>query len=341
MDYDRYEVSKEHEEKSKSIFRYRGKMTSLTELTLSDNSFRLREFHTRTVLIEEAGKKTVRKIAATEEAVTFLKAITMREKANSLYFKEHFDVLCGDLEGDYIEYEYMPYESLYRKIAFELRENRHDKANELLRLYVQKVYSLKALRTYPRQFFSMVAQVGIENCKTEIECLSRGILDLVPRNILVDRSRWIVIDNEWSFDFPAPRVFVIFRAIRELAVLIQREIRMSTSAFNPAVAVFGRGVQTLYIPVDWLAYITDTHINLNRMLQWELGFERYVTGSYPEAGGRIKRRQKVRSSFPRWQFADDAGFLGKLLQVLKGVPGASKVVHFLERQSRSWRSWLT
>ncbi len=59
-------------------------MTSLTELTLSDNSFRLREFHTRAVLIEEAGKKTVRKIAATEKAGTFLKAITMREKANSL-----------------------------------------------------------------------------------------------------------------------------------------------------------------------------------------------------------------------------------------------------------------
>jgi hypothetical protein len=230
----------------------------------------------------------------------------------------------------------MPYESLYKRVAFELRKSRHDKANELLRLYVQKVYSLDTLRTYPRQFLSMIAQVGNENCRTEIECLSRGILDLMPRNIMVDGSRWIVIDNEWSFDFPTPRIFLLFRAIRELAVLIQREIRMSTNALNPAVAVFGRGVQTLYIPVDWLGYITDTNINLNRMLEWELGFEQYVTGFYPEAGGRIKRRQKIRSSFPRWRFATDAGFSGKLLQILKGIPGASKVFHFLERLSRSW-----
>jgi len=267
------------------------------QLILADNSYRLRQFQTRTILTEDSGKKVVRKLAITEEADTFLKTIAMRERANAKYLKGYFDVLCGHLKANCIEYEYLPYQSLHQKIQLELRENRVDKADELLKIYVQKVRALNRLHICPEEFLSMVSQGAVENYKLEVDCLSRGLLDLTPKNILVDTNKWIVVDNEWSFDFPVPMVFILFRAIEEMVIALQDEIRRCTKKIRPAVGILARGLRTYYFPEGWVKCVADTHISFAQMLQWEAGFQRYVTGSTDTITFRIRENPKIRTRF--------------------------------------------
>jgi hypothetical protein len=287
---------------------------------LADNSWRAKEFRTRTILVEADGKKVVRKLALTQEANIFLKAVAMREQANAKYLNDHFDVLCGQLKGDFIEYEYLPCESLEQKVRLELTKKRFDKANELLGLYVQKVHALKKLRASPRKLLSMVGQDTIENRTLEIDCLLPGLLDLTPRNILLDGDRWIVVDNEWSFDFPIPVVFLLFRAIREVVFEFQHEIRRCTKKTCPAVGILARGLRTYYCPADWIKYTADTHLTFTQMLRWEMGFQRYISGSKGGTVGHIKVNPTIKTHFSALYECINSVIIGVLSYLLREIP---------------------
>lgn len=310
---------------------YNEKSISSTAQILADNSWRLRKFRTQTILMEKFGKKVVRKYAATEEANSFLKTIVMRERANAKYLKDHFDVLCGKLQGDYIEYEYMPCQSLKQKIAFELRENQCSKADELLRLYVQKVHALNKLHVCPKEFLSMVTQDTVENYNLEFDCLSRGLLDLTPRNILVEGSKWIVVDNEWSFDFPVPVVFTLFRAIGEMMIELQDEILRCTKKTRPAVGILARGLRTYYLPQVWVKYISDNPVSFQQMLKWEMGFQRYVTGSSSATVSHLKMNPRTKIHFPFWRLRSNIVTIRSMSDFLHYVPVVRQLGHFFER----------
>lgn len=264
---------------------------------LADNSWRLPNFRTRTVLFEEAGQKLIRKYAAAEEAKPFIKNIAEIEKANSEYLKGQFDVLYGRLEDNYIEYEYLPYPSLHQKIAGELKQGSFEKADELLSLFIQKIQALNKVNTCPREFLKMVAPSTAENNRLQVDCLSQGVLDLTPKNILVDTNKWIVVDNEWSFDFPVPVIFIMFRAIRALAFALQPEIRKTASGANPVAGIFAGRFRTYYVPILWMKYITYYGISLWKMFRWETGFQRYVTGSTGTLAFRVRENPNIRTRF--------------------------------------------
>ncbi len=302
------------------------------DITLADNPWRSSKFRTRTVLMEESGKKVVRKVADTKDANEFLRDIATRERANAVYLKEHFDVLCGNLEDNCVKYEYVPYESLSRKIASELRGNHYDKANELLALYVRKVHSLAKLYICPKEFISMVTQQeATEDYELELDCLSRGLLDLTPQNILLDGNRWVVIDNEWSFDFPVPAVFILFRAVVEMVVELQHEIRRCTRKDNPAVGIFSRGLRTYYFPENWVKYISDARISFERMLRWEAGFRQYIAGSDGDTIGCIKVTPNIRTHLLTCQFRNNIVNAASVSQFLKKLPIIRQLIYCFKR----------
>jgi hypothetical protein len=158
------------------------------------------------------------------------------------------------------------------------------------------------------------------------------LLDLTPRNIFVDDKRWIVIDSEWSFDCPVPVAFVLFRAIREMAVLLQSEIRQTTSASNPAIGLFRRGLNTYYVSVEWANEIMRAGIDLHRMLRWELGFQRYVAGTNVDTVGTIRRHPKIRVGF-----SGESKISRIVERLIKAVPGMCKLVYFFEKKVVYWR----
>ncbi len=297
---------------------------------VADKSSRLPVFRTHTVITEENHKKVVYKYASTEEAMAFLKLIVDKEKKTADYLRGKFDLLYGTLEGDRIKYEYLPYQSLQDHIAEHLRRGKHGLADKLLQTYVDKLNSIAGVKIFPDEFYkNIVGQV--DHAGLQIDCLSPGLPDLTPRNILINGKKWIVIDNEWSFDFPIPRIFTLFRAIKETSVKIQHEIRQCTNKTYPAMGIFARGLQTYYFPKSWVKYITDRYISIAQMLRWEKGFQHYVKGVDSETVGRIKMRYRTKVHFSPWCLRNDICAIENISRSIKRLPGMRRLVHFSER----------
>jgi hypothetical protein len=157
------------------------------------------------------------------------------------------------------------------------------------------------------------------------------LFDLTPRNILVDGERWIVIDSEWSFGFPIPAAFILFRAIKEMVIELQYEIRRHTGKTRPVAGVFARGLRTYYLPQNWVEYFSDSNISFVQMLKWELGFRRYITGTAKGTVGRIKLNPKTKTYFSSQQLKSDIGIIERLSRLLKKLPGLRRLVYFFER----------
>lgn len=270
---------------------------SVFQTILSDNVCRIGKFATRTSLAEINGKKVVYKTAITKDARPFLKQVIEREKENLGYLEGQFEVLCGTLEDGRIEYEYLPYPSLQDLIATHLRKGDWRNANELVTEYKNRVLALEKVKTTPKEFLEDIAFGSDGNLN--VCCLSRGLLDLIPSNILVSSDKWIVIDNEWSFDFPVPVAFVLFRAIRTLAISLQRDIRKATCRGNPALGMFKLGFSTYYVPSSWAKSIGDDYMKIFQMNQWEMGFQWYVLGVKSSLSSRVEVTPKQRTHFSK------------------------------------------
>ena len=212
-----------------------------------------------------------------------------------------------------------------------MRQDNYDIANELFESYVNKLNSLGRALVVPEEFLRRIAAEADDN-ELRMDCLSRGLLDLTPRNIFVDGDRWIVIDNEWSFDFPVPAIFLLFRTIREMSTMLQPEIRKNTNKNNPAAGLFVRKLSTYFAPVAWTKHITDAGISLSRLLRWEDGFQKFVTGKDNSWLGRIKSNYKIRTNFPVRKIPGDKQYITQLKELLKKVPGIHQIAGFLDRK---------
>lgn len=304
---------------------------------LADTSYRLRRFRTRTTLVREQGRDVVYKRAATEEARTFLELISIRERENAEYLQGHFHVLCGGLRKDRIVYEYLPQPSLAQSIGLELGSGHCDKADELLGLYVRKIHALERGRVCPSEFLSVIAGENPRGDGPSVDCLSRGLLDLTPRNILVDGERWVVVDNEWSFEFPVPIVFLLFRAMRELCLLHQPEIRRTTGIHRPAVGLLATGLRTCYFPKPWIEWCKDPQISFSRMLRWEAGFRKYVAGSAYQSPGHVRRWPREMTRLRPSRGENSGGAITAVRRALQRSPGAHQLAHLAERLLLSGR----
>lgn len=205
-------------------------------------------------------------------------------------------------------------------IAEHLCQGNHRAANKMFQRYIDKIKSLEKSQVFPREFLrEIVGDTKIHNI--EVESLSRGLIDLTPRNIFVDGDRWIVLDNEWSFDFPIPLGFIIFRAVREMSFNLQYEIRKSTEEQNPAIGVFARKFRSYYVPSFWLNYFADNDLSFRQMLRWELGFQEYVTGSSKSTLGKIKLFRRTKTQLPEWRRYKKERSHRVMLQIIKKVFG--------------------
>lgn len=297
---------------------------------ITENLCRLEKFQTKTVLSSENGHQVIRRCPVTETARPFINTIAHREKASQEYLKGHFDVLCGVLEDGCLKYDYLPYQSLLRIIETQFRQNCPSMVDKTVRAYVNKIKALQSTYTVPEDFYQTIG-LGNAYDNTRLLCLSRGLLDLTPRNILANGEHWIAIDFEWAFDFAVPMAFVLFRAIKEIVVELQYEIRRHTGRTRTAVPIFARGRKTYYFPESWVEYIVDNHISFAQMLRWEMGLQQYVAGSSSDTAGRVIMRHRTKFHFSVLRSRGDIRIVESASHFLKKLPFMRRLVHFSER----------
>ena len=97
-----------------------------------------------------------------------------------------------------------------RKLDQLLAQGKLSELEELFFYYLKKVQNLHSTDTFIKTP-EFVQVFGDAELTGEYSCAKMSNIDLVPANILILKDRQVVIDYEWTFDFPVPAGFILYR----------------------------------------------------------------------------------------------------------------------------------
>ena len=169
-------------------------------------------FKIKTVIEQdENGARYVKKYALTEAAKTHIEDIKRHEAhlaqctvGTKLIFNH-----CRLGDG-YIDCDYVKGEPLSLILNRKIMQKDEDGALKLIQEYCSQ---LQQIATEPfvvtEEFEQVFGKVKFD--REQKSCKVTDI-DLIFSNILADGNNWNVIDLEWTFDFPVPVNFLIYRA---------------------------------------------------------------------------------------------------------------------------------
>ncbi len=148
------------------------------------------------------------------------------EKLCDCYDDENI-AFCGcRREREGVSFSFVPGTTLQELLEQALRGHRDAWIEEILRDYCKRIWSLGGSRPFAAttEFCEIFgSEPNTEEVLGGLECPLYCDVDLIFSNILVETDRekllspermvWQVIDYEWSFGFPLPKAFVLYRAM--------------------------------------------------------------------------------------------------------------------------------
>lgn len=201
--------------------------SQLSYVKFSEN--RSHEFSIYTEITKEADRCRVRKYASDDGAKPHIaKLKQLEEGLKETYAEGGLSVApCRVAEdASWVEFEFIDGDScadelygLWReRIAF------NDKLDEFVGLITSgSQQDFVFTDEFDRVFMSKLNECNIGRADAETllqnaKSLDVTDIDLIPDNVITNQSGSYIIDYEWSFDFPVPVKFVVYRVIRYLKV---------------------------------------------------------------------------------------------------------------------------
>ena len=174
---------------------------------------RSKAFDIRTdILIDEHKKKTVRKVPCYEEGISHVNNIKRWYDELSRMFQgtkisvNHCALTEEGVELEYLEGMYTLEEGLHHL----WQSGKKEKAMKYLNIYIEII---RESATEPFKMTDEFREIlGEPDLPADLYSMPVSDIDMVLGNILVGKG-WNLIDYEWTFAFPIPVDFVIFRVV--------------------------------------------------------------------------------------------------------------------------------
>ena len=172
------------------------------------------EFNIRTDIIEtDSGERCVEKAAYSETAQKHIESL---EKWHQVFEKQYKNTkFCANhcqWVGKKLRFEYLEGQTLENLIDEYGKKDEGQKVLDLLYTYQEELR-----KAYPEEPFVRTEQFEKIFGEADVPAgvmASRNInIDLIFQNIILCAEKWNVIDYEWTFDFPIPVNFVLYRAL--------------------------------------------------------------------------------------------------------------------------------
>ncbi len=177
------------------------------------------KFRIRTDLeIAEDGERVIVKVPVTREAAEHLESMSRSgERLSTLFSGSKFLVnrvkRINDGEGRLrrLEFEFLSGPTLSDELHICRIENRTDDALMVIRSYCDTLRNLRDLSPFERtdRFDRIFGEIEVPENTLSMPVTN---VDLTFDNLIISGG-WNMIDYEWTFDFPVPLDFVIYRAI--------------------------------------------------------------------------------------------------------------------------------
>ena len=273
------------------------------------SSSRKKEFQLNTALEKKNGRFVVNKIPNCPEAVPFLHSLLDKYDL-LLQGSLPFDVIKSyRSNGDTISFEYTDAPSLQHKLLCALKSGNKVEFENLIAFYVRIVRDIKSVSSRTDEQF---ASIFGKSEFTEMPCCEAGCLDLNFDNIFLRDKKPVLIDYEWTFNFPIPADYIIFRALY---------------AFY---AHFNNFKPNSLLPLgEILSNLSISEALQREFLAFELNFQNYVSGKK-----EIFNKEKLFQAF-RNKTADIKPLtLDEKLSMLKSQ------IAVLEQEAQSKNAWI-
>lgn len=218
------------------------------------------EFSLRTEIWEDdKNKKSVRKVAATTEGQNHIEHIYQyMQQLNKLYDGTRISVNKGILTNEGISLEYLEGITLEQILDQHISEKNYDAVWTVLEQYL---HILK--RTGKEEFVKtseFIHVFGDIDLPPGLMCPSINNIDAICSNIIVGNDgKWRMLDYEWSFEFPIPVNYQIYRVLKYF-------LYTSTS-------------RAILIPMNYFERMGITEQEIVLYDEMEVHFQQYIQGS--------------------------------------------------------------
>ena len=164
------------------------------------------------ILEDELGNKKIEKVALVAEAQQHINSIkNSSEKLKEIYQDDELYIPKCELKGDIAELEYVEGITLSEIIEDYYDRHEHKQVKNLLKEYDKRISSNNSIPfTITSDFEKVFGKVSFEE---ELQAIPIGDIDIIFDNIIVQADKWNIIDYEWTFEFPIPVKFIIYRAL--------------------------------------------------------------------------------------------------------------------------------
>jgi hypothetical protein len=256
------------------------------------NRWRCEEYRVERRVELRGQKKVFVRRATNELSAKFLSDVYYRERFAAQAFQGKAEVVGGEWENDKLVYRYLHEPTLEEKISAAIEANEEGFGSALVKEYVAFVRSLPTTLCVPSAFYDFINYSATSSL---LECLTFGPYDCIPRNVIIGRDRWKILDLEWTFEFPLPQKFVLWRGLLSLLRALQGHIQAHVSQQSPVFLLQGHGRSRIYLPCAWYEAFEVKTMDLETYGLWDQLFYRKVLISEPTKPNRVRLNGEPRA----------------------------------------------
>lgn len=182
---------------------------------------RAARFGIRTDILQRPdGTRQVRKIALKRAGNGHIEHICHAfELLCGVYGEETIKICPCEKAGDAVYFPFLQGKTLQREMEQCVKRGDMEAIERILKEYIRRVQASGKTVAFQKteDFVRVFGDVPVE---PETLCVSAGDIDLIFSNILLGEGEpwaeatvWNIIDYEWTFAFPVPKAFLLYRAL--------------------------------------------------------------------------------------------------------------------------------
>lgn len=272
-----------------------------TILYVKFSNDRGRGHNIRTYLTKsEDGKRHLLKAADSKEAVSQIENLKKTYGTLCrLYEDTRFSINAYLERKDGLEFEFLSGHTMEEELDLLLAEGKLQKAKETIFEVLNEIRSCKTVKEF--QMTEEFQEVfGRAELPDGLMAADASDIDLIMSNILTQEDgSWTVIDYEWSFHFPVPLNYILYRNIRYYADTTEERRKLDPGNLcqragikEPELAVYEKMEEAFQ------NYVLAGHTPLRQLYQ-EAGKPAYHVTSILHVADGIMRRNALQIYFDR------------------------------------------
>lgn len=228
---------------------------------------RNRKFAIKTEITEdESGNHSVKKTALYPEGLAHIKSFTDKYTDLAKIY-DHSILICNrcEVDVDSAKFEYIKAETLEEKLDTLLNKNKMKEAEQVLRNYLMLIEGMNNSQEFHMTdgFREVFGDVSLPE---GLRCASVSDIDMVCSNIMVRDKYLTVIDYEWTFAFPVPAHYLLYRIIHYYLDTNNSRARLKETKWYSLTDI-SEQEQNAYAAMEkkFQNYITQGHVPMREM----------------------------------------------------------------------------